>query len=88
MPVRATGRSKYDLPVREQHSIAMLMTPLIFNCHFTVPGRPGLSRTPLIVPDLGQVTPGVTPVGWLGFVAPACYYLAYSSTALTSRAKK
>jgi hypothetical protein len=65
-----------------------LMTPLIFNCHFTVPGRPGLSRTPLIVPDLGQVTPGVTPVGWLGFVAPACYYLAFSSTALKSRAKK
>jgi hypothetical protein len=29
-----------------------LMTPLIFNCHFTVPSRPGLSRTPLIVPDL------------------------------------
>jgi hypothetical protein len=28
-----------------------LMTPLIFNCHFTVPSRPGLSRTPLIVPD-------------------------------------
>jgi hypothetical protein len=27
------------------------MTPLIFNCRFTVPGRPGLSRTPLIVPD-------------------------------------
>jgi hypothetical protein len=27
------------------------MTPLIFNCHFTMPSRPGLSRTPLIVPD-------------------------------------
>jgi hypothetical protein len=27
------------------------MTPLIFNCHFTVPSRPGLSRTPLIVLD-------------------------------------
>jgi hypothetical protein len=42
-------------PANAFHGVGLhdhdLMTPPIFNCHFTVPSRPGLSRTPLIVPD-------------------------------------